>query len=647
MDVVELNICRLLLKKSLLLMFLFVTAGVPKIYATVHSNADSLIKQLSDIRGTEKAKTLLKLSTCYINSDDRRALHYTVQAYTIAHSCKDDALAALCLIQQGLAYNNLGSYDSSIQTLNEAMLLHHWPPESPNLARLFTTLGIANENSGHTDQALTCYQKAFEIYRKSNNYQGIANSNLNIGCLFSRQKKYTEANEYLEKALSVSLKNNVTISLGSIYNNLGVVCDVRNQKEKALEWYTKALEIQTKQGNKSGMANIYHNMAMIYCDKHDYEKALENQKKSLELKLATGNREGTANSFSLMADILINMRRFNEAEPIAEKALAMASEGNYKVVEALAHKQMADIYHQQGRDAEAFKQLLLTISLKDSIYSQTVSEQLSEMQTRYEVKQKEQDNEILRQQISLQQAKEIEQRDSFRFLTFIVIATTAVLILLFILLRVKILSMRKTKRLYDQDYRLKELELAAIENDYRRMEAEKRQEAAEKTMLLQKLETEKEIRKLESENLNARIELKNKELTSLSANFINKNETLGRIRKALMNLRRHFKDGAPDALNELLSTINSNLDYDLNWKKFRFSFEETHPRFFDKLNDVVPDLTPNEQKLCAYLYINLSSKEIAQIMNISLSSVNKNRQRLRKKLNLPPEGDIYAFLSNL
>lgn len=628
-------------------MFMIVIAGLPKTHAAIHLKADSLLKRLADVSGTEKAKTLLKLSSCYINADDRRALRYSEEAFTIAHSGKDDELAALCLIQQGLAFTNLGSYDSSVRTLNKALKLHQWPPESDHLARLHTTLGIANENSGHTDQALICYQKAFEIYRKSNNHQGIVNSNLNIGCIFSRQKKYEEANDYLEKALAISLQFKATASLGSIYNNLGVVCDIRNQKQKALEWYAKALEIQIKQGNKRGMANIYHNMAMIYTDQQKYDKALENQKKSLELKLATGNREGTANSISLMADILIRMKRFEEAEPVARKALNLASEGNYKVVEALAHKQMADIYHQQGRDSEAVKHLLLTMDLQDSIYSQTVSEQLSEMQSRYEVKQKEQDNEILRQQISLQQAREVEQRDSFRFLTFIVIATTAVLILLFILLRMKILSLRKTKLIYEQEYRLKELELAASENDYRRLEAEKRQEAAEKTMLLQKLETEKEITKLERINLNARIELKNQELTSLSAHFINKNEILGQIRKSLMNLRRYFKDGAPDALNVLISTINSNLDHDLNWKKFRYSFDEIHPGFFDLLHTKVPDLTLNEQKLCAYLYINLSSKEIAQIMSISLSAVNKNRQRLRKRLQLPPVGDIYSFLHQL
>lgn len=77
------------------------------------------------------------------------------------------------------------------------------------------------------------------------------------------------------------------------------------------------------------------------------------------------------------------------------------------------------------------------------------------------------------------------------------------------------------------------------------------------------------------------------------------------------------------------------------------SFDETHPGFFDRLSKVVADLTLNEQKLCAYLYIGLSSNEIAQMLNISLAAVNKSRQRFRKRMNLPPEGDILSFLKSL
>jgi len=624
--------------------FLSVTCSIANNYA---SRADSLRRKLLTDEGIEKARTLLRLSGCYIDSDGRLALSYARQAYLVASGEDDASVMAQCLVQQGFSYNNLGVYDSAILQLNLALKKQNWPAGSASLGRLYTIMGIANENAGKSDAALQNYQHSLEIYRKGVDHQGIVNSYLNIGCLFSRLKKYDESNTYLQKALAESLENQVTGSLGSIYNNLGVVCDIRGQKQEAIAYYSKALEIQKSSDNKRGMANIYHNIAMIYNDLKEYSLALDNLEKSMNLKSEAGNREGTANSYSLMAEVFLNMNQMAEAEKYSLMALKMAVDGHYLVVEAHGRKQLAGIYYSQKRYKEAASMWQQAIELNDSLYNQSVSRQLSEMQSRYEVRQKEQENQILKQQISLQQARESQQRSYFRFLIFAAAASTTVLILLFILFRMKVLSMRKTKHLFDREYRLKELELAARESDYRLLEIEKQREEARQEYLLQKYKAEEEIRKLELDNLNARIEMKNKELTSLSAGFISKNEILGEMRKALVTLKQRLSGDAPEQLNDLISLVNSNLDNDLNWKKFRMSFDETHPGFFDRLSKVVADLTLNEQKLCAYLFIGLSSNEIAQMLNISLAAVNKSRQRFRKRMNLPPEGDILSFLKSL
>lgn len=606
--------------------------------------SEILVKKLAKLTGKEKVETLLQLAGNNLNSDTRLALSYTQEALQIALELHDNELSARCMIQQGLAYNNMGSYDTARMILNKALKINKWTAESKVLARLYTVLGIANEKEGMSDSALKCYNRAFIIYNAGKNYQGIANSYLNIGCLFSRLKKYDEASIYLQKALDQSIKYDVKASLGSIYNNLGVVCDIRNQKQEALGYYKKALEIQKSQSNKAGMATIYHNMAMIHDNLGQYSLALECIKKSLALKLETGNREGTANAYSLMAEVLMNLNRINEAEKYTVMALNMATEGHYLLIEAGARKQLAEIYYKQQRFAESSDQWKQALIINDSLYNQSVSQKLSDMQSHYELKQKEQENQILKQQISLQLAREAQQKSYSRFLLFAIIAITIVLILLFILFRMKVISMRRTKELYAKEYKLKELELAAKENDYRLLELEKESEAAKKALLVQQFEAEQEIRNLEMKNLSSSIELKNKELTSLSAGFISKNEILGQIKKSLMGLRKYFRDGAPADLSELISLVNSNLDNDLNWKKFKFTFDETHPGFLDDLINAVPDLSLTEQKLCAFLYIGLSSSEIASVMNISLAAVNKSRQRMRKRLGLQPTADICSHL---
>lgn len=611
------------------------------------SRSDSLLKCLAASGESEKGEVLLKLSGCYINSDVKTALKYINDATRWASKHNEARFDVLCLIQKGLAYNNLGSYDTAIRFLREALSRQSSLEQPSHRGRLYTSLGIAFENAGHTDSALKYYQHAGQIYQHANHFQGIANTSLNIGCLFSRIKQYDDAERYLQRALEVSLTHRVYESLGSVYNNLGVVNDIRGKKEEALRWYSRALIVQQKQGNRRGMASIYHNRAIIYNQKGEYQKAIENQRLSLQLKQSIGDEEGMANAYSLMADILIGMGHFDEAFFNAQKALNMAEAGGFSIVEADAHRHLADIYRMTNRYKEAVPHLQRFIALNDTLYNERVSRQLSEMQARYEVKQKEQENQILRQRISLQEAQNQSREQSFRLLMIVSVSSAAVLVLLFFLLRLKNKSLLKTRQLLHQELRLKELELAASENDYRLLEAEKHREATAKALLQQKHLAEQLESKLEMERLNSSIVMKNNQLISITANFINQNEVLWQIKKILLTLRKQLDSAVPGSLHDAVQLINNNLDRDLNWKKFGVSFEEAYPGFFDRLLQVAPGLTLNEQKLCAYLLIRLSSREIADVMNISLAAVNKNRQRLRKHLNLEPEADLSAYLGTL
>lgn len=554
---------------------------------------------------------------------------------------------ARCLIQQGLWLNTTGSYDSALTVLNRALHMTEWPEGSQDLARLFTIKGISNEYTGFTDSALYCYQRAFTIYKSTGRHQGVVNSYLNLGCLFLKLKKYDEASVNLQRALNEAIRYHAKSSLGSIYNNLGILYDIRDEKKKALGYYYRALEIEKRVGNKTVMANIYNNIALIHNKQGNYKKALDELEKSIKLKLITGNREGTANSYSVMAEVYMNLKNINKAANYTLKSLEIAEAGNFLYVEANCRKQLAIIYEQKGRYKEASYQWQKALKLNDSLYNQFVSQKISDLQSKYEIVQKEQENKLLRQEISLQQIKNSRQKIYSRFLMLAALASIIILIMVFILLRMKVLALKRNKELFAKEYKLKELELESKENAYRLLENEKQQEEARKAFLLQQYKAEHEIKALELINLNTSIQLKNKELTSLSANFISVNDILGRIRKSALSLKRYFNYEVPAELNDVLSLINSNMDHDLNWKKFRITFEETHSGFLDLLVHTVPDLTLNEQKLCAYLYIGLSSTEIARTMNISLAAVNKNRQRIRKTLGLPPNTDISEYLKSI
>ncbi|MBC8485415.1 MAG: sigma-70 family RNA polymerase sigma factor [Bacteroidetes bacterium] len=100
-------------------------------------------------------------------------------------------------------------------------------------------------------------------------------------------------------------------------------------------------------------------------------------------------------------------------------------------------------------------------------------------------------------------------------------------------------------------------------------------------------------------------------------------------------------------MNELINKIKANIQLERNWKDFKLHFENVHPGFFHRLNEKFSKLTPKDQKLCAYLRMNFSTKEIAQLLSITSGSAEISRIRLRKKLNLPKETNLVTFITGI
>lgn len=174
------------------------------------------------------------------------------------------------------------------------------------------------------------------------------------------------------------------------------------------------------------------------------------------------------------------------------------------------------------------------------------------------------------------------------------------------------------------------------------------QEEQQQLQYIQEIENskkEKEIIELKNEKLNTDIEYKNSELASKAMNLVQKSEMLSTIKEELLRLQSAdviSKDSKD--FKKLIRTIDKELDIHEDWEQFAVHFDTVHTNFLRTMKERFPDLTPNELKLCAYLRLNLSSKEIAQLMNISLRGVETSRYRLRKKLDLSNEASLYDFL---
>ncbi|SHF75717.1 Y_Y_Y domain-containing protein [Mariniphaga anaerophila] len=152
---------------------------------------------------------------------------------------------------------------------------------------------------------------------------------------------------------------------------------------------------------------------------------------------------------------------------------------------------------------------------------------------------------------------------------------------------------------------------------------------------LQQEKKEKELIRLRNEKLQAEIRFKSKELASSTMSIIKKNEFLLDLKTIIQKQKAELGSRYPDKYyNYLSKKIDDNISSHDDWKIFETNFERAHEQFFEKLKNKYPLLTPSDMQLCAFLRMNLSSKEIAPMLGISVRGVENHRYRLRKKLEL-------------
>lgn len=163
---------------------------------------------------------------------------------------------------------------------------------------------------------------------------------------------------------------------------------------------------------------------------------------------------------------------------------------------------------------------------------------------------------------------------------------------------------------------------------------------------------DQEIYELHNKNLQNELSYKTQELNGYILNILRKNEILEDVKKNAFNISKAIDENKqPNVIKQrimhLITQINDNIEHDIDFKVFESNFDIIHQDFFKLLDESFSGLTRNDKVLCAYLKMNLSSKEIAPLLNISVRGVEVNRYRLRKKMNLDRDVNLSEYLNNL
>ena len=193
----------------------------------------------------------------------------------------------------------------------------------------------------------------------------------------------------------------------------------------------------------------------------------------------------------------------------------------------------------------------------------------------------------------------------------------------------------RVKRKKQQAIKEKDHQIKTMEREYEEEKAQK----------------ERQIIQLEKDKLEYELKHKSQEMANLMINFVRKNEILTEIRSDLFKVLGVLKGESAKESKQMLilvrNKIESNIQGDEVLKKIEDQFDVVHNNFMKRLRETHPDLSNNERMMCAYLKMNLSTKEIAPLLNISIRGVETIRYRLRKKFGLEREDSLTEYLNNL
>jgi DNA-binding CsgD family transcriptional regulator len=276
----------------------------------------------------------------------------------------------------------------------------------------------------------------------------------------------------------------------------------------------------------------------------------------------------------------------------------------------------------RNEDREALRYLEMSKTLQDSVFTAESARQINEFEVKYETEKIDKANQLLIKENELRRRR--QQTATGVIVALVLLSFT--LLWAFVLKRKSLLQSRE---LFAKETELSQLKMKAVEK--------------QNSHLQELLFAEEEIKRLQAKTL----EQKNNELTSASMLIANKNEIFERLKKLAEEIKCEVSGDMNEKVKEIITEIDRQTDVEMQWEQFRTRFESVHKSFFDKLRKNEGALTQNDLQLCAYIKLNLTTKEIARLMNISPESVNTSRYRLRKKLNLTNHITLDEFIHKL
>ena len=531
---------------------------------------------------------------------------------------KRDSVRADLLNQ--LSYNNWIVDPVKAEALSrEALQISKDQSYLKGMAMANRSIGVSNWAQGNYEEGLDVLLTSLSQYQLLKDTLNIANVKMNTGLIYQEQGSYSEALRFYEEALLTFQELNRPKRAVNTLNHIGETYQKQGFIDLAKARYREALKISIEVSYAYGRSTALSNLGMLYQLLGELDSALHYANKALIIQNQTRDWNGKAYNLYNLAMISMKKGDFRLAQSYLNSSLKEAERISSKKLKSDVYLKLKQLAKEQANYKEALKYAELYDGIKDSLFNAEKLRELVRLENKFELEKNAQELKLKEQEVNLLK-RDSEISTLWRNL-FAVGILAVIIISYFIYSRQRInLKRRKEVSAKNEEVYLANEALAKVELENAR------------------------LREIE---LKQKIEFKNKELTSYTLNFIQKNELMESIKSSIDELKKSQDKETIKKLNSLKRTVSSSIHIDKDWQDFKRQFEEVHSSFFSVLKSKYPDLTSNELRLCALLKLNMNLKEAATVMGISPESVKTARYRLRKKLGLDREDNLVEYIISL
>ncbi|WP_340201447.1 tetratricopeptide repeat protein [Ascidiimonas sp. W6] len=600
------------------------------------TKVDSLKNELTKAsHDSTKLKLFEKLYSAELYRNPQDAKKYVTNAMHLAKK-----------LARNKSYNQavygIATYYYLVKDLDSS---RHYYTKSLNLARKYTHKELVAKSISSLalmekdlNKALKMRDSANSILLEIKNYLNYAIGISERAKLINQKGDHTKAYEEAYKALRIlDTINAEPYRAADINVQLGEIEEKRGNRKEAIKFYLDALEIFIKTNDFVYQSNVYNRLGFTYFNLKEYPDAIKSLEKGLELAEKYRLKSNYSESLGYLGITYLHLNEFDRARDYLEKgiafdkrfkrddpssfkllhlgrveaavknfdksynyfneALALAKNNKNKIIERDTYRSFANTYELSNNLNESIKYTKLYVNLKDSLLRAYNNKEIENLKIAYQTEKKEAALALQEEEIKTLNAN----AENDKLIKILYGGGTIAGIVLSGLL------------FFGFSQRMKK----------NKIEREKQEE----------------IYKQE-------ITFKQKELASQTLHLVQKNTFLQELKENLENLKNSPEKFKVE-FRRIVMLLKKESATDKDWEVFKSYFTEVHDNFDNKLKAINASISEKDLRLASFIRMNLSTKEIAAILNVLPQSVLTSKYRLKKKLNIEKENDLYGFLSNL